>query len=521
MKRFFLLICSVMIISFSACQNDDRLRAEYILEHAGDLSMQGRQTAISSLDSAAVFFGKHGPKEKSAQAWLCLGKAYSNADDSRNAILALTKATKSVGSDSAALALIYNEIAKVYRRTGDFAEEISYLEKASEAYDNSGKPYSSRMARFESAVASYRAKDFKTASASLKLVMEDAVATSDTLLEAKCLETYAKIAVDNPEPEPKLAVNLLTRVSNELHTPLSSIDRGILAYAYSLLGNVNDARMWLARAGKSAETEEDIIRYKYRSYQVNAIEGKSKEALKSLEEYVLYTDKLQFERLKKSAVNAEKEYFRQQSELASAKADSFRMEMLVIAALALALIFSVTGFLRYRNLETSKRLEEEKAETEKYMNLAEELQSKMKVSETRKASAEKHSHDAKSEMLERLCEQYYVYEGTENLQPKVLKEVKSIIDDLRTNPKTIADMERNLDESYGGLVSRLRTQLPKLKEDDIRLYVYVASGFSSTAISTILEKEKNIIYNRIYRLKGKIESSEAENKAEFLDFLSK
>ena len=37
----------------------------------------------------------------------------------------------------------------------------------------------------------------------------------------------------------------------------------------------------------------------------------------------------------------------------------------------------------------------------------------------------------------------------------------------------------------------------------------------------VLEKEKNIVYNRIYRLKGKIDSSEAENKAEFLDFLSK
>ena len=155
------------------------------------------------------------------------------------------------------------------------------------------------------------------------------------------------------------------------------------------------------------------------------------------------------------------------------------------------------------------------------MSLAEELQTKMKASESRKAPTEKRSHDAKAEMLERLCEQYYVYEGTENLQPKVLKEVKSIIDDLRTNPKTIADMERNLDESYGGIIARLRAQLPKLKEEDIRLYVYVASGFSSTAISTILEREKNIVYNRIYRLKGKIDASEAENKAEFLDFLSK
>ena len=155
---------------------------------------------------------------------LRLGRTYANAGDSRNAILALTKASKSAGRDSASLGLIFSEIAKVYRQTGDYAEEISYLAKAEKVYDNSGKPYSSRMARFESAVASYMAQDYKTASVALKSVMDDAVATSDTLLEAKCLETYAKIAVDNPEPEPKLAISLLTRVSNDLHTPLSSID---------------------------------------------------------------------------------------------------------------------------------------------------------------------------------------------------------------------------------------------------------------------------------------------------------
>ena len=63
-------------------------------------------------------------------------------------------------------------------------------------------------------------------------------------------------------------------------------------------------------------------------------------------------------------------------------------------------------------------------------------------------------------------------------------------------------------------------QLPKLKEEDTRLFIFAASGFSSTTISTILEKDKGIVYNRIWRLKSKIASSDAHDKEDFLAILN-
>jgi hypothetical protein len=62
--------------------------------------------------------------------------------------------------------------------------------------------------------------------------------------------------------------------------------------------------------------------------------------------------------------------------------------------------------------------------------------------------------------------------------------------------------------------------MPKLKEDDVRLFIFAASGFSSTTISTILEKDKGIIYNRIWRLKGKISASDAPDKEDFLQSIN-
>jgi hypothetical protein len=127
---------------------------------------------------------------------------------------------------------------------------------------------------------------------------------------------------------------------------------------------------------------------------------------------------------------------------------------------------------------------------------------------------------ARFDLLERLCEQYYVYEGTDNLQSKILKEVKSAIEGLREDPKAIKGLEMMLDRSCNSLVARLREQMPKLKAEDLKLFIFAASGFSSTTISTILEKDKGIIYNRIWRLKGKISSSEAPDKEEFIEAIN-
>ena len=119
-----------------------------------------------------------------------------------------------------------------------------------------------------------------------------------------------------------------------------------------------------------------------------------------------------------------------------------------------------------------------------------------------------------------MCEQYYVYEGTPNLQDKVLKEVKSVIQGLRDDPKMLRGLELMLDRNCDEIVKRLKEQLPKLKDDDVKLFIFAASGFSSTTISTIIEKDKGIVYNRIWRLKGKISSSEAPDKGDFLEILN-
>ena len=503
-----------------------RLHSEFVLlkSEAQELAYPGIATSdMRELTAATSFLDKWGPADKRISAWHCLGKAQFNAGDYRNAIISLSRAEDKSGrkdSDPGRTGAILLDMARTFRATGDYTEEISCLHKAADAFDMAGKPFSSRNARFECGVASYNAQDLSSAEEIFRTMMHEAHAAADTLLEARCLESYSMMTLEQASPDPVLAINMLSRVANELHSPLSCIDRGMLAYAYSLLGNDAEAMTWLKKAKASAESGYEVSQTKFREYQIMSRSGNYKAALDALESVMDYSNSVDVSRLRESAVSAEKEYFKQENELAEARLKASGMMILVIVAIALILIFAFISFFRYRSLQNEKRLGEERSETERYMSIAEDLQGKLKAASKRLPS-EKHLSIAKFDMLERLCEQYYIYEGTDNLQPKVLKEVKSIIDDLRTNAKTLQGLELMLDRNCGNLVSRLREQMPKLKDDDIRLFIYAASGFSSTTISTILEKDKSIVYNRIWRLKGKLETSDARDKADFLQALGK
>ena len=77
-----------------------------------------------------------------------------------------------------------------------------------------------------------------------------------------------------------------------------------------------------------------------------------------------------------------------------------------------------------------------------------------------------------------------------------------------------------LDSRKDGVMTKLRSEFPSWKEEDFQIYAFTAAGFSSTTISALMEKEKSVIYNRVWRLKGRISNSSSEQKDYFLRCLN-
>lgn len=179
--------------------------------------------------------------------------------------------------------------------------------------------------------------------------------------------------------------------------------------------------------------------------------------------------------------------------------------MLLVTAVLATLVL----YFWARKAQLEKQLMEEREENERIMSIAEDLQ-------VRLGALQKRSTGHKLDTLDRLCEQYYIYEGTDNLQPRILKEVRSIVEGLRADESVQKQLEQALNEGSDNVMVKLRNTFPKLKQEDYLLYLFAASGFSSTTISTLLEKDKPYVYNRLYRLKERIKSSECADKGLFL-----
>ena len=187
----------------------------------------------------------------------------------------------------------------------------------------------------------------------------------------------------------------------------------------------------------------------------------------------------------------------------------------MLALLVAAILATLVLYLWARKIQTERLLAEKQAENERYMSAAEDLESRLSALKADRPKL------GGLDTLDRLCEQYYVFEGTSNLQPRILGEVKSIVEGLRSDVKVQKNLEQALDERTGGVMKRLRAAFPKWKDEDFLLYLFTASGFSATTISTLLEKDKPYVYNRLYRLKERIKASSSADRDDFLSWLEK
>lgn len=196
-----------------------------------------------------------------------------------------------------------------------------------------------------------------------------------------------------------------------------------------------------------------------------------------------------------------------------ARVRAWSLLFFIVAVLATLLLY-----LWARKAQTEKQLLMEREENDRVMSIAEDLQSRLSLLEgTRKGAGS----DIGMDMLDRLCEQYYIYEGTDNLQPRIVKEVRNVVEGLRTDVNMQRTLEQTLNAQNDQVMEKLRATFPRWKEEDFLLYLFTASGFSSTTLSTLLEKDKPYIYNRLYRLKERIKVSGTRDRDLFLGCLER
>jgi hypothetical protein len=462
------------------------------------------------LAAAAEYFEKKGSAEERLAAWSLLGKVQMADDALYRAVVSFEHALAAAGElkDDGARGEICRQLAYAYNASGQHVAAARQLYESYQAFNRASMDEESRRTLLEYGQAWYNFERYDDAATIFNTVLAESIEARDTLTQVRCLQNYSAMLVEMDPVDPALARDMLVRVRDELHYPLGSADWGVLAYAAALMGQDAEAQRCLLQARARVETVSDRNRLHFREYQVASRAGRTAQALQALERVTASGNEEDISALRSAVTLAREDYLQAREALASERLRSQRARQTALLLLLIAVGSTALWYLRARRIANERALAEERAETERYIGIAEELQARLGETSRRLRD----TASGRNEVLERLCEQYYVFEGTDKLQNNLLKEVRQAVEGLRNDKKVQARLERSVDASRDGAAAKLRAQLPNCKEEDVRLFVLAASGFSRTAMATLMDKEKGVINNRLWRLKGRIADSGAPDK---------
>lgn len=120
------------------------------------------------------------------------------------------------------------------------------------------------------------------------------------------------------------------------------------------------------------------------------------------------------------------------------------------------------------------------------------------------------------DIIDQLCDTYFETQGTKTERKAIVDNVKSRIEELKSDTGMFAEMEKCVNDCQDGLLINLRNDCPGIKPEEYRLFVYLACKLSSRSIAVLLGESVDIIYKRKSRLKAKISSLDTTNRDQFL-----
>lgn len=94
------------------------------------------------------------------------------------------------------------------------------------------------------------------------------------------------------------------------------------------------------------------------------------------------------------------------------------------------------------------------------------------------------------------------------------KNIKHEIDKI-THPKSIAEIERLVNDCKNDIIAKMRCQLPALKEKDLTFIVLTLAGFNARAIGLVLDMHTNSTYKKKKQLISTISNSSAPDREWF------
>lgn len=234
--------------------------------------------------------------------------------------------------------------------------------------------------------------------------------------------------------------------------------------------------------------------------------------------YIYLSDSLSNSSVRDSAATSQS-YENLMRDMKMEQQKSFQLKIygiivILVITISLVLILHYSRKAYYNGLENSARIIDSLEETVKNQN------SRLSFQSARHQKLMEDIHELLStrfNTIDNLCQIYFQHSGDKD-KAKIYNEVMSIITSISESPEMMHELEYRIDKYCDNIITRMRDELPLLKEWEIQLFVFIILGFSSQSISVFQSISIDNVYGRKSALKRKIASSDASSKDEFLKY---
>ena len=498
---------------------------------------------------ATRYYERKGLPLHRLQAFYYHGRVYANAGLRHEAMTAYTRA-KGFSLDVDApytVGLLYLQMGVLYGYDYDYSEALANMEYSLKCFEEADKERLQYIAKRNIGQYYLNLNQFVKADSLLNEVLVWSEAHNDFYIVYSILTSLLRLhdAVGNTE-----ALDTLFKRYPAEKIMINASTYGTVARYYALKGYKDIAEKTLLKAWNLSTTAEDTAMLLHKSYQIYKTLEAPYDALFMHEQLLAHQDSVVRITLQQPLIASQRDHYESRLKIEELRNLNYRY-LMGIAALIL-LIVAALLYIYVRN-----RFRHKQEELDNYMELADELRHtlyhkeesiannevamerirqelQLSQSQLEELRVQLHVQDdamqtqiadllgGQFRLLNKLSETYYELEASRESTPirnRIFEQVKGEIDSLRKDGKKLVELEAIVNLNLDNIMTRLRAELPHLKDKDFVYLTFFYARFSGKAISLFTRTKRDTVYKIKERLCAKIESSDAPSKDYFLSML--
>lgn len=486
-------------------------------------------TALSILEPTVAYYERFGSPEDKMLSYYYLGRIYANRKDYPNAVIFYSRALRETSEDDYYhKGLAYEALANAYSASFNTEEELRNAILAHDCFDKI-RDKNLALSRYKIAQAYHNNEQFDLADSLYSSVYSGLDSTSKLAFYA--MEDQVSNDLQREGPDVERDIKLLEYVA-EHRGNLTLTSYYEYAYLLLLIGDKSTAENILSQLSEIDESVETMeIRYRIAKYEEH-----DKEALTLLRGLLLYQNDVVKKQLAQSVFKAQSDYYRLTAEVSEQKSTIANQRSVIILIVGLMMIGLLYIAFMKRKIALSREKDRLAQAVEESERLLETVRNRAKEEKDEREkdildlkSLNERDQDKIKELREmyvalyqkRFCEIGKYYDAAslhrlESIKEKayhdVISSTQALFEEIASGSEGQKKFEARINADLDDIVSKIRSDFPKLKDEDIRFICYLIVGFDTSTISFLMDISKENVRVKKHRLREKLNGYSGPNE---------